>query len=314
MATNTLDKSNSRIQDSILSGLLQPQKTISSQWLYDEVGSKLYEDITKLDEYYVARTETEILKTYANGIAECLPQNAALAEYGAGAAIKTRFLLDAMPTLQYYCPIDISTEFLADTVISLRQDYPDINIHPVAGNFLDAVTLPKFTSGTEVVGFFPGSTIGNLLPNQVGEFLGSAKLTLGTSSKLLIGIDLIKPLDVLLPAYNDKDGVTAAFNLNILKHINQVLPASFDISSFQHEARWSEQKSRIEMHLVSQHDQTVSAAGSKIHFKAGESIHTENSHKFDLDDFCAACAKQGWRKVNVWTDKNNYFALVLLAS
>ena len=299
--------------DDVLSGLSHPQKTLPCQYLYDEAGSHLFEQITELPEYYPTRTEIGILEAQAPKIADALGPNALLVEYGAGASTKTRILLNQLQDPAGYVPIDVSEDFLLQTADSLRAEYPNLSVFPVVGNFMATLTLPAEASGTPV-GFFPGSTLGNLSDEEIGVFMRNARNLLGPNGKFVLGIDLRKPASVLIPAYDDAAGVTAAFNLNLLKRINRELGANFDLNAFQHRADWNDEASRIEMHLVSQKAQRVQIAGHTVSFAAGETIHTENSRKFDLSKLAAQFEQSGWQLKEQWQDDRGYFAVILLSA
>lgn len=292
-------------------GLSASQKFLPSRYFYDEAGSILFEQITELEEYYPTRTEVSILRTHAADIARQLGTNALLVEYGAGASTKTRILLDALEAPEGYVPIDVSEAFLLQTAEGLRADYPGLPVHPIVGDFMVRLGLPEKANGTPV-GFFPGSTIGNLNDAEITEFMHSARVLLGDTGKFVIGVDLRKSPAILIPAYDDAAGVTAKFNLNLLTRINRELGANFDLSGFAHRAIWNDAASRIEMHLESLVDQTFSIGGRQYTFTAGETIHTEISRKFDLDALTALVTKTGWYLDQVWRDENEYFAVILL--
>ena len=292
-------------------GLSAPQKTLPCQYFYDEAGSNLFEQITELEEYYPTRTEVGILRAYAPDIASHLGANALLVEYGAGASTKTRILLDALDAPEGYVPIDVSEDFLLQTAAGLRLEYPDLPVHPIVGDFMVRFGLPTRARGTPV-GFFPGSTIGNLGDDEILNFMQAARTLLGDTGKFVIGADLRKSPSILIPAYDDAAGVTARFNLNLLTRINRELGADFHLQSFAHRAIWNDAASRIEMHLESLSDQTVSIGARQFAFAAGETIHTEISRKFDLDTLTALVSKAGWQLEQVWRDDNDYFAVILL--
>ena len=280
--------------------------------LYDEAGSDLFERITRLPEYYLGRTETAILRGRAGDIAMRAGPSAVLVEYGAGASVKTRILLDAMDKPRAYIPIDVSVDALEKAKPLLQKDYPDLEICPVAANFLQPPPLPDLAGGHRRVGFFPGSTIGNLSDEEIGTFLTQAAGQLGPDALMVLGADLRKDPGILIPAYDDEAGVTAAFNLNILKRINRDLDADFNPGSFRHEARWNDGLSRVEMHLVSTAEQDVHVGGRIFHFGVGESIHTENSRKFDLDRLRQLLAGNGWSVADTHTDSEEMFAVIVL--
>ena len=297
----------------VLDGLSQDDKTLPSRWLYDERGSELFEEITQLPEYYPTRTEAAIFKTYAGEMAEAIGPEAVLVEYGAGAAVKTRIVLDALERPAAYVPLDISEDFLRAAAADLAADYPKLSVVPVAADFSAPVDLDALGIGAgHRVGFFPGSTIGNLTDGQIVDFFSAAAKTLGAGAKFLLGADLRKSPDILVPAYDDAAGVTAAFNLNLLTRLNRELGADFNVEAFRHEARWNDEKSWIEMHLVSTAAQTATIAGRSFDFAEGESIHTEISRKFDMDGLAHHAARGGWRYVRQWTDEKDWFCVALL--
>ena len=297
----------------VLSGLSQTQKTLPCQYFYDEAGSELFEQITELPEYYPTRTETAILNAHASEIAEALGESALLVEYGAGASTKTRILLSALKSPAGYVPIDVSEAFLLQTAYVLRVDYPNLPVHPVVGDFMIRFGLPNESEG-HPVGFFPGSTIGNLSDEDILRFMSSARDLLGEASQFVIGVDLRKDETILVPAYDDAAGVTAKFNLNLLARINRELGADFDLSAFAHRSIWNDAESRIEMHLVSQRAQQVQIGGETILFQSGESIHTENSRKFSIDSLTPLFEQTGWNLNKTWLDERHYFAVLLLSA
>lgn len=297
----------------VVAGLLQDQKTLPCRWLYDQRGSELFEAITDLPEYYPTRTEVSIFTQHLPAMAAAIGEQAHVVEFGAGAGTKTRLLLDALVAPKSYVAIDISADFLASSMASLAAAYPSLEVIPRVGDFMQtaemaAMQLPK---GNRLA-FFPGSTIGNLLDHEITTFLRSVRTALGENGKFLIGFDLVKAENILVPAYDDAAGVTAAFNLNLLTRINRELDGSFDLEGFAHEARWNDHDGRIEMHLVSGREQAVGVNGDTFNFKAGETIHTENSRKFKMDDFIALAAEAGWTFKETWTDDKGYFAVSLM--
>jgi len=299
--------------DDVVHGLSQPQKTLPSQYFYDKTGSELFEQITELEEYYPTRTEISILRDHVEDITSAIGTNALLVEYGAGASTKTRILLDALDQPAGYVPIDVSETFLLQTADGLRQTYPNIPIHPIVSDFMANIGLPEIASG-QPVGFFPGSTIGNLEDDQIDRFMRAARRLLGDDGRFLIGIDLRKSPDILIPAYADSAGVTAKFNLNLLTRLNRELGANFNLDEFAHKIVWNDSASRIEMHLESQVPQTVAIRERSFAFEAGETIHTEISRKFDLDALILRLSESGWKLTHTWTDKNEYFACTLLTA
>lgn len=305
------DEQTNPFLNDVIDGLSKPKKSLPSRWFYDEEGSKLFDRITQLPEYYLMRTETAILKANAKDITDRLGPEVALVEYGAGSARKVRILFDASERFKLYLPFDISIEHLGRTVERLEKDYPGLAILPIEGDFMERGVKLKLEQDTlRRVGFFSGSTIGNLSNQQISKFMKSARSTLESDGLLLVGVDLPKSLDVLLPAYNDAEGVTAEFNLNILKRANRELNASFDLNTFKHSAIWNDKESRVEMHLVCQQDQEVRVDDRSFNFRQGETIHTENSRKMSVEYLSDII--EDWTVDTFWTDENNYFALILL--
>ena len=300
----------SEFLDDVSEGLRQSQKTLPCRWLYDARGSELFEQITDLPEYYLTRTETAILREIAPQLADMMGPGISLVEYGAGASVKTRILLDAAHDLARYVPIDVSEDFLLQTAEQLRQDYPELSVVPVVGDFLSVLALPDHDC--QRVGFFPGSTIGNLSDEDIHTFLSHARKTLGPDALFILGYDRVKPLSVLLPAYEDAQGVTAEFNLNLLRRINRELGATFDLQAFEHEARWNAEDSRVEMHLVSTKRQTVRLGPDSVDFEAGETIHTENSRKFTPDRMDNLCQRAGWIATRTFSDPDELFSVAIL--
>ncbi|MHA1548784.1 MAG: L-histidine N(alpha)-methyltransferase [Alphaproteobacteria bacterium] len=298
-------------QNAILEGLRADRKTISSKWLYDEEGSRLFDAITTLPEYYPTRTETGILKQRAAELAGLVPPDSTLIELGSGSSTKTRILLDTLPSLTSYVPVDISAAFLHMAAQRLVESYPRLTVHPVVADFTRSFTVPEVFAQTPKLLFFPGSTIGNFTTTEArGLLTGLARID--NVAGFVIGVDLKKDPATLVSAYDDRAGVTAAFNLNLLKRLNRELAADFDLDAFNHEARWNADDGRIEMHLVSQRDQSVDILGEAISFRAGETIHTENSHKYDLAGFRRLAASAGWGVDAVWTDKGGKFSVQVL--
>ncbi|MEH6586258.1 MAG: L-histidine N(alpha)-methyltransferase [Halioglobus sp.] len=307
----TTNIAHNTFEDDVIEGLSQVQKAIPCRWLYDERGSELFEDITVLPEYYPTRTETSILSQYAPEIASHVGPHATVVEYGAGASVKTRILMDALEELSTYIPVDISAEFLQSSAASLKKDYPGVKIEPVVADFLSTVDLPEKPSKGARVGFFPGSTIGNLESTEITGFMTRARTDLGPEAHFILGADLKKDPTILIPAYDDAAGITSEFNLNLLRRINGELEANFDVSAFNHEARWNEAASRIEMHLVSERDQSVEVSGQTFNFKHGETVHTENSRKFEIGALQELIAQCGWKMADSWIDKDSLFSVLL---
>jgi dimethylhistidine N-methyltransferase len=293
----------------VVKGLSRPRKSLPSRWLYDDRGSELFEEITQLPEYYPTRTETQILREQAEGIAEFCGANRTLLEYGAGAGIKTEILIQALHNPRLYVPVDIAADFLDQTTARFRRLFPELATRPVAADFTSDFALPEWIPLPNRLAFFPGSTIGNLDRQEAAAFLQRMRGQVGRGGKALIGADLRKPLEVLLPAYDDAAGVTACFNLNLLMRINRELGGNFILQKFAHAAKWNQEESAIEMHLVSQCAQTVDIAGRKFAFTAGESIHTESSRKYDIEGFTSLANHNGWLVERVWTDAARRFAI-----
>lgn len=296
---------------SVTAGLTATPKCLESKYLYDARGAELFDAICELPEYYPTRTETRLLEAHAGEIARVVGPGAALIELGSGASTKTRLLLDALERPASYVPVDISKPYLDAAAARLRREYPDLAVLPVIADFTASVRVPAATSSAPRLLFFPGSTIGNLEPEAAVGFLASMRESI-RPDLFVIGVDLIKPLEVLLPAYDDAQGVTAAFNLNLLTRINRELGGGFHPERFAHEARWSREHGRIEMHLVSREGHEVSLLGRRIHFDRGESIHTESSYKYTRDRFTALAEPAGWRLDRWWADDERLFALAAL--
>ncbi len=304
------------VVDEAIAGLRQPQKSLPPKLFYDEEGCRLFRRITDLPEYYLTRTERALLESVAPVVAARMPTDSLLVEYGASDESKAEFLLRERgpddPVFSAYMPIDVAAEDLGRTRARLARSHPDLHVHTLAADFLRPVTLPRIFSGTPRLGFFPGSTIGNLEPMLAEHFLAQVRETLGDGARLLIGVDLRKDPAVLVPAYDDAAGVTAAFNLNLLARLNREVGSNFDLAAFNHHVLWNDTESRIEMHLVSNRDQHVSVAGHSIRFSAGETIHTENSYKHTEKDFLALADRAGWVSEDIWKDPAGLFSIHLL--
>ncbi len=298
--------------EAVLAGLTRKPRNIPCHFLYDARGSELFEEITRLHEYYPTRTETALLETYGPEIAELVGPERMLVEFGSGSSRKTSLLLNALTPVPAYVPIDISADFLTEAAEWLSDRHDDLVIVPLVADFNTTHALPPIARGKPLLGFFSGSTIGNLTHDEARAFLANAARLLGEASAFLIGVDLKKPVSILEPAYNDARGVTAAFNLNLLSRINRELAGTFDLASFAHDAVWNAKAGRMEMYLVSLASQTVRVLGHDLSFAAGERIHTENSHKYSVDEFQALARKSGWHPVKAWTDADNLFSLHLL--
>ena len=291
-------------------GLSQTQKTLPPKLFYDAEGVRLFDAITKLPEYYLTRTERALLTDVAGEIAALAPSGSALVEYGASDEGKAALLLDAAPDkFTTYVPIDVAAEALGELQERLAHERPSLAVHPICGDFLQPLTLPASIAGQKVFGFFPGSTIGNLEPALAAEFLRTARETLGRGAWLIVGVDLRKSPDLLVPAYDDAQGVTAAFNLNLLTRLNREAASDFDTDAFAHRAVWNDAEGRIEMHLESLKPQSVTIAGTAFPFAQGETIHTENSYKHSVAGFRALAAGAGWTPARVWTDDAGLFSI-----
>lgn len=298
----------------VVEGLSRPRKQLAAKYFYDAEGSRLFEAICDLPEYYPTRTETALMRAKAPELAAVISEDAALVEFGSGASTKTRILLDAAPQVGVYVPIDISPDALAQAAEAIARDYPQMEIAPLVDDFTTALHLPDAATGRPRTGFFPGSTIGNFRPEEAVGFLKSARQLLGRGAAFLVGIDLVKSPEVLVAAYDDAQGVTAAFNLNLLTRINRELDGDFDLEAFRHRAVWNAEESRMEMHLVSKVDQDVRVAGRSFHFAAGETLHTENSYKFTVARFADLAAQAGWRLDRQWVSEEPAFAIVRLVT
>ncbi|MCW9034061.1 MAG: L-histidine N(alpha)-methyltransferase [Alphaproteobacteria bacterium] len=296
----------------VLTGLSKPNRYIPPCWLYDTVGSKIFEKITDLPEYYVTRTEVKLLHEIALSFSQIIGPNASLVEYGAGAAIKARIFLNALIDPAEYVAIDISFDHLEQSLTELALDHPDLRVRPLAGDFISGVMATSLDSETQRVGFFPGSTIGNLSNDEISTFLRSSRDYLGDDAYFILGADLRKSSDILIPAYDDAQGVTADFNINLLKRINRELDGTIDSSQFSHKAVWNDELSRIEMHLESLEEQTFEVAGQSFTMSKGDTIHTENSRKFQRPELDKLIQENGWKMVRYETDKDAYFSVMLL--
>jgi len=297
---------NARFAADVLQGLSRPQKTLPCAWLYDLRGSELFVDITGLAEYYPTRSEIGTLTRSAGEIARQIGAHATVVEFGSGSSHKTPLLLAALEAPAAYVPIDISAEFLYESLKPLQARFPALRVDPLVADFSKSEDLRNLRkllpADGRKVGFFPGSTIGNFTPPEATLFLRQAADALGPGSLMLIGVDSTTDPEILVPAYDDARKVTAAFNLNLLVRINRELSGNFRLGDFRHEARFNAEQSRIEMHLVSLIDQDVWVQGKRIQFKAGESIHTENSYKYSEQKFAQLCAAAGWQEIGKWME------------
>jgi dimethylhistidine N-methyltransferase len=294
-----------------LAGLLATPKRLSSKYFYDQRGSQLFDQICELDEYYVTRTELDIMQTYGGAMAECIGPGVRLVEYGSGSSVKTRILLDHLKDPVAYVPVDISRTHLLQTADRLASDYPQLEVLPVHADFTRDFSLPapqRMPSHSAV--YFPGSTIGNFTPDRAHGILARIAPLCGAGGGLLIGVDLQKDPRMLEAAYNDASGVTADFNLNLLRRINRELGADFALDQFSHRAVYNDKFHRVEMHLVSELEQQVALEGHVIPFVAGESICTEFSHKYTIEGFSAQAARVGLVLHHHWTDALKRFAVL----
>lgn len=294
----------------VLAGLAAPIRAIPARWLYDRRGSELFEAITRLPEYYLTRTETALLERHCPDVARIAGPGQAVVEFGSGASVKTRILLAAADP-SAYVPVDISGDFLRDAAASLAEDFPGLPVHPIEADFTRPIELPAAVAALPRLGFFPGSTIGNLVPATGVDLLRVMRRTLGTGAWLFIGFDRVKDPEELLRAYDDSAGVTAEFNLNLLVRINRELGGDIPLDAFRHRALWNERLSRIEMHLEAVRDVEFEVAGTRFAMAAGETIHTENSHKYGERDARLLLLAGGWTPAEEWTDEEARFALVL---
>ena len=297
-----------------LAGLSATPKTLPPKLFYDAEGVRLFEAITALPEYYLTRTERALLARVAPQIAALAATWSVLVEYGASDEAKGMTLIDAAPErFGAYMPIDVAQGALANMAARLHASRPGLRVHIVCGDFLRPITLPAALHGLGRFGFFPGSTIGNFDPAAARAFLAEAARTLGPAAWMVVGVDLRKDARVLVPAYDDAAGVTAAFNLNLLHRLNREAAADFDVSRFRHRAVWNAAEGRIEMHLESRVAQTVRLAGTVIAFAQGETIHTENSYKHTVAGFRALAEQAGWQPRQVWTDEDALFSIHALS-
>jgi L-histidine N-alpha-methyltransferase len=294
----------SRFRDDVVAGLSAPQKFLSPKYFYDAAGSRLFERICRLPEYYVTRAELALTRRHLAAIARFAGRGCQLIEYGSGEGVKSRLLIRAArPAV--YVPIDISQDALDEAARRLAREFPGLRIHPLLGDFSHPIDIPVRRGMPSVV-YFPGSTIGNLTPEEAHAFLSMSR---GVAARMLVGVDLKKDPTLLHAAYNDSRGVTAAFNLNLLARINRELGANFDLRRWRHYAFYNPAAGRIEMHLVSMGDQKVALGKHRFHFASGETIHTESSYKYSLDGFRELAARAGFRSAKVWTDRRGLFTL-----
>jgi len=310
----TRDGEVARFRRDLIAGLSQSPKVASPKWFYDARGSDLFEDITRLPEYYPTRQEAALLRTVAPKWADLFGPDAVLVEFGSGASEKTRIVLDAAPGLAAYVPIDISADALNGAVERISEGYPDLKVVPLVGDFLHMPPLPEGIGSGRRIGFFPGSTIGNLERDEAIAFLKSARSLLDKDALFILGVDLVKEPEALIAAYDDAAGVTAAFNRNLLVRANSELEADFDVDAFAHEARWNAEAQRMEMHLVATRDMEVTIGGTRVSFVEGETIHTESSRKFTEDTVRELATAAGWTVTAFETGEAPSVALALLGT
>ena len=294
----------------VLAGLSAPIPAIPARWLYDRTGSELFDAITRLPSYYPTRTETALLQAIMPEAAARIPKGAAVIEFGAGSATKTPILLRAIAPAAYI-PVDISGDYLKESAAQLSGRFPALPVMPVVADFVRPFSLPDAIAHLPKLGFFPGSTIGNFVPRSATDLLRHFRELLGTGAYLLIGMDRVKPIERLIAAYDDPDGVTARFNLNLLERINRELDGTIPVDAFRHEARWNDILSRIEMHLVATRDVEFTVAGQPFAVKRGASIHSENSHKYGRRGGRVLLLAGGWTPLAEWTDPAGDFAVIL---
>ena len=302
------DEQTSAFARDVVEHLAEQPKRLSPKYFYDAAGSELFEQITRLPEYYPTRTELSILRDRGSELSTLIAKNAALVEFGAGATTKVRLLLEQC-AFRAYVPVDISGDFLKAQADALGKDFPTLDVYPLTADFTAPFALPDAVAAMPKVGFFPGSTLGNFEPHEACGFLRSARDILGRNAQMVIGVDLEKDERVLHRAYNDAAGVTARFNLNVLNRINRELGGNFDTGAFTHRAIYNRERHRIEMHLISRKTQSVRVMGRNFSFRVGESIHTENSYKYSLDRFTALARGSGWAPRQSWTDNAGMFSV-----
>jgi dimethylhistidine N-methyltransferase len=306
----TLDAQTLAFRDDVLSGLAAPIPAIPARWLYDHRGSELFDEITRLPSYYPTRTETAIFHSIMTDVADRVPKGAAVVEFGAGSQTKTPILLEAISPAAYI-PVDISGEYLNGSAAELQKRFPSLEIIPVIADFARPFSLPGGLEHLPKLGFFPGSTIGNFVPSSATDLLRQFRALLGPGSQLLIGMDRVKPVDRLIAAYDDPEGVTSQFTLNMLTRVNRELEGDIPVDAFRHDARWNDILSRIEIHLVATRDVTFSVSGHSFSFAEGSSIHVENSHKYGQRGGRVLLLAGGWTPIAEWTDPAGDFAEIL---
>ncbi|MEQ8267348.1 MAG: L-histidine N(alpha)-methyltransferase [Parvibaculum sp.] len=306
-----LEPSVEEFRASVVDGLSSPRKTLPCKFFYDRRGSQIFDAICDLPEYYPTRTERLILERHARDIAALVGPDARLVEFGSGAGTKIRLLLKALDRPAAYLPVDISRGHLVAAAADLAETFPDLRIAPVCADYTEPFALPELSGIVyeATAGFFPGSTIGNFTRAEAVGFLAGTRDLLGSGAVMIVGVDLVKDTGVLRAAYDDAAGVTAAFNLNLLRRINRELNGTFELRNFHHEARWNDELERIEMHLVSRRDQEVAVGARRFAFARGETIHTESSHKYRLEGFGELAREAGYEPLEVWTDDRQLFSV-----
>jgi dimethylhistidine N-methyltransferase len=299
----------------VVAGLSAHPKTLPCKYFYDEEGCRLFDRICDVPEYYPTRTELGIMRAHAREMVSLFGPDPQLVELGSGSSLKTRLLLNQLPHLGGYIPVDISRDYLRRSREELAREYPRLNVTPVCTDYSLPFSLPREARrGARTIVYFPGSTLGNLRPSEARAFLARMSNLAGPSGGMLIGVDLKKDVATLEAAYNDAEGVTAAFNLNLLDRINRELGADFDVSRFAHRSVYNAEHGRIEMHLVSRAAQSVHIGDRVFDFESDESITTEYSYKYSLDDFRALAAASGWTMRRTWTDERNWFGVMYLTA
>jgi L-histidine N-alpha-methyltransferase len=294
----------------VLTGFAARPRAIPARWFYDRTGSELFEAITELPEYYPTRVETGLLEKHSSDVARIAGEGRAVVEFGSGSSVKTPHLLRAVAPAAYV-PIDISGDFLRASSAELAKGFPGLPVMPVEADFMKPFALPDAVADTPKLGFFPGSTIGNMIARSSVDLLRTMRETLGTGAMLLIGMDRVKDEGVLTAAYDDAAGVTGRFNMNLLVRINRELAGTIPVEAFRHRAIWNDYYARIEMHLEATQDVIFEVDGQKFAMTAGETIHTENSHKYGPRDARVLLRAGGWSPVAEWTDRQDQFALIL---
>ena len=303
----TLDAQTLAFRDDVLAGLAAPIPAVPARWLYDHRGSELFDEITRLPSYYPTRTEVGIFHTIMPQVAARVPKGAVVVEFGAGSQTKTPILLEAIAPAAYV-PVDISGDYLEQSAEELQQRFPKIEVIPVIADFARPFTLPGGIEHLPKLGFFPGSTIGNFVPWSATDLLRQFRALLGPGSQLLIGMDRVKPVERLIAAYDDPEGVTAQFTLNLLTRINRELDGDIPVDAFRHDARWNDILSRIEIHLVATRDVAFTVSGHSFSFAQGASIHVENSHKYGYRGGRVLLLAGGWTPLVEWSDSAGDFA------